>query len=258
VSPSLQARARLGTASFAWRRNDLDRARDLAEQACIRFRELDDLTHVAWSLASLSIIESLAGNLAKADALSDEAAQIFRELGHEWGELTQIHNQGLSAIAAGDYVRARPLLEQSLAEAERLGSDQHAGNALCDLGVLALHERHYEEAIPLFARSLESAVRTGWRINVVYTLRGLAAATAQVSGDLDAAARMLGAADAIEEEIGEDIQGYAASIFAETGARLFDQLDEPQIAAAYASGRAMSQPDAVAHALATVGERAPL
>jgi len=172
--------------------------------------------------------------------------------------LVQTHNQGLSAIAAGDYVRARPLLERSLAEAERLGSDQHAGNALCDLGVLALHERHYEEAEQLFARALQSAVRTGWRINIVYALRGLAAATAWVRGDLEAAARMLGAADMIEEEIGEDIQGYAATIFTETGARVLDRLDDPQIAAAYAAGRATSQPEAVAHALAAVAERAPL
>ena len=96
----------------------------------------------------------------------------------------------------------------------------------------------------------------GWRINVVYSLRGLAAATR--GRDLEAAARLLGAADMIEEEIGEDIQGYAATIFTETGARVLDRLDDPQIAAAYAAGRATSQPEAVAHALAAVAERAPL
>jgi len=147
--------------------------------------------------------------------------------------------------------------------------DNHAGSAdherrpqgiqdpLCDLGILALYEGRYEDAAPLFGRALESALRTGWRINLVYTIRGLAA-TAAARADLDAAARLLGAADVIEEEIGERPQGYAVRIYAETAAPVLDRLDEPQIAAAHAAGRAMSQADAVAFALTTVSEQAPL
>ena len=108
----------------------------------------------------------------------------------------------------------------------------------------------------MFARALESALRTGWRINVVYSLRGLAA-TAAAGGDLERAARLSGASDVIEEEIGERIQGYAARIFEQT-ASLVRNRDEPPTDAAYSAGRAMSQADAVTYALATVPERAPL
>jgi predicted ATPase/class 3 adenylate cyclase len=257
VSPSLQARVRLAAAGVAWRRSQLERAWEFAEDALARFRELDDRLYVAWTLSNMEIIVSLSGDYAKADALAAEAEQAFREVGHKLGILILTHNRALTAIAAGDLGRARPLLEQCLSDAERWGSDQNAGNARCDLGVIALYEQRYDDAEPLFAQALESALRTGWRVNLVYTMRGLAA-TAGARGDLEAAARLLGAADVIEEEIGEKLQGYAARIYAETAAPVLDRLDEPNIAAAHAAGRAMSQSDAAAFALATVAERAPL
>ena len=99
--------------------------------------------------------------------------------------------------------------------------------------------------------------RTGWRINVVYCLRGLAA-TAGAGGDLERAARLLGASDVIEAEIGEQVQEYAAPIFTETTALVRARLDEQAIEAAYSGGRAMSQADAAGYALATVPEQAPL
>ena len=159
VSPSLQARIKLGASGVAWRSHELDLARDLAQQALALFRELDDRIRVAWTLGSLGIIASIAGNFSESDAFAEEALDIFRELRLDRGVVIQTHNRALAAIAEGDYVRARPLLEQSLAGAERLESDQNAGNALCDLGILDLYERRYEDAAPLFfARALESAL----------------------------------------------------------------------------------------------------
>jgi predicted ATPase/class 3 adenylate cyclase len=257
VFPALHARAALGAAGIAWRRRDFGRARNLAEEALTGFRELDDPMYVAWSLANMAIIVSLDGDFAESDALATKAEQMFRELGNVRGAMVQTHNRALTAIEAGDYGRGGQLLEQSLADAERTGSDQFTGNALCDLGILSLYEGRYEDAAPLFARALESALRTGWRINLVYTIRGLAA-TAAARADVDAAARLLGAADVIEEEIGERPQGYAVRIYAETAAPVLDRLDEPELAAAHAAGRAMSQADAVAFALATVNEQPPL
>jgi predicted ATPase/class 3 adenylate cyclase len=257
LSPSLQAWAADRAAQLAWRRGDLERSRNLAERALTLYRELGDDYRVAWGLGALSLVSYLAGNHVDAKTLADEAIDIFRELGDKKGLLILGHNQGLSAMASGDYVRARSLLEQSLAGAREMGSDQNAGNALCDLGVLALYEQRHEEATALFRESLASAQRTGWRINVVYCLRGLSAVAA--GDDLESAARLLGAAEAIHEQIGQDIEGYAKRAFDHAQSRVHESLGEPAVAAAYAAGRAMSEADAVAYALgAVVAERAPL
>jgi hypothetical protein len=149
------------------------------------------------------------------------------------------------------------LLEKSLAEARRLDSDQHIGNALCDLGVLALYDRRYEDALELFAGSLESALRTGWRINVVYTLRGIAGGLC-ARGDVETAARLLGAAGVMQEQIAEELQSYSIQAYAETAAPVTERLDEPDIAAAFAAGKAMSPQDAAQLALDAVGRKAPL
>jgi tetratricopeptide (TPR) repeat protein len=170
--------------------------------------------------------------------------------------MSQTHNRGLIAITAGDLGTARALLERTLAEAERLGSDQAAGNALSDLGVVALYEGRYEDSVPMFSGALESALRTGWRINVAYALRGLAGVLA-MRGEIGPAAQLLGAAAAIEEHTGEAMQGYAVDAYTKAAAPVLDRLDEPDVAAAYAAGRAMTQADAAARALATVSEAAP-
>ena len=257
VGPSLQARAKLGAASLAWRRGELDRARVLSTEALAVFRELDDQWHIGLALQMLAIVEELSGNPTDFDALSEAAERIFRELGREHAVFIVTFNRGISAIIGGDYARARSLLELCLTYSQRVGDDQQAGNALCDLGILALYEGRYEEALPLFTQSLESALRTGLRIIVAYTLRGLAAIFA-ARGEVLAAARMIGAAVTIEEVMGHTLEIYAAPVYTESAAPVLDRLSEPGIAAAYADGRAMSHLEAAAFALEAVAERAPL
>ena len=158
----------------------------------------------AWSLRQLGVIAELRGDLDRSDALYEQAAAMFRELGELRGLQMVAHDQGTCALERGDYARARALLEESLARARELGSDADVGHAFLDLGILALHERRYDDSVPLFVESLESALRHGLRANVPSSLRGLAASTA-VRGDLESAARMLGAAETIEEQIGEEM-----------------------------------------------------
>jgi hypothetical protein len=88
-------------------------------------------------------------------------------------------------------------------------------------------------------------------------VNGLGCALAS-RGELDVAARLLGSAEALHEQIGRRIEPYAAAVYEECSALVRDRLDEPELAAAWAAGRAMSEADAAAYALAAVGERTPL
>ena len=63
-----------------------------------------------------------------------------------------------------------------------------------------------DDAVHLFAESLESARRTGWRINIAYCLQGLGSAAAE-RGDAETAARLFGAAEGVEERVGEQDPG---------------------------------------------------
>ena len=248
LSPSLQARAWNCEATFFWRRQDLSRARELAHLALAAFRAAEERHGEAWTLLMLATLD-------RSDTLYEQSAELFRELGASRAVIVAIRDQGSWAIERGDYVRARNLLEESLRRAQECGFDMDVGWAFLELGMLALHERRYDDAVPLLVEALENALRDGVRINVVLSLRGLAAATA-VRGDLEAAAHMLGAAEKLQERTGQELPAaYVRPAFDEAVAPVVNQADEPAIAAAWTSGRAMSDSEAAAYALATVAVR---
>ena len=66
---------------------------------------------------------------------------------------------------------------------------------------------------------------------------------------------MLGAAETLQELTGETMYLYERSTFEEGATLVLARVDEPEIAAAWAAGRAMSEADAAAYALATVAEQ---
>jgi hypothetical protein len=197
----------------------------------------------------------MIGNIENSDELCERSAGMFRELGEPRALNVATRDLGICAMERGHYARARELLEQSLVEAQGHGFEIDVGWALVELGVLALHERRYEDSVPLFVQGLESAIRHGVRVNVFLSLRGLAAATA-VRGDLESAARMLGAAATLQERTGEGVhEPYERPAFEEALAPIAERADEPPIAAALAAGRKMTESEATSFALGTATEQ---
>jgi len=257
VPPTAQARLLVSASFTSWQVGDMNNGRLQGERALALSRELGDRMMEAGALMSLSVVAGMTGDVSASRSYSDAAEAIFRELGNKTMLLVVLHNEGLWAIVAGDYARARARLEEARASTLDLGDRDGFSNALCDLGVIALYERRLEDALQLFGESLELAVESAWHINIAWTISGLGCALASL-GDVDAAARLLGAAEALHERTGRAIEPYAAPAFDECSAPVRERLGEPELAAAWAAGRAMSEADAAAYALATVGERAPL
>ena len=254
LPPALEAQVWHGEATFLWHLAEFDRARESATRALALFRQVGDRYGEARSLHVASIGAGLAGDYADADSLGDDAKAIYRELGELRGfELRMTHNQGLWAMERGDLPRARACFEESLKGSRELGSDQDTGNAAADLAILALYEHRHGDAVPLFVESLESARRTGWPLNIAYCLRGLGS-VAVANGEIETAARLLGAAESVEEQIGEATQPYARRAYEEGAAAVRERLEQPAIAAAWAAGGALSEADAVSFALATAAE----
>jgi predicted ATPase/class 3 adenylate cyclase len=257
VSPAAQARILMSASFTSWQRGELGDARKEGERALALSRELGDRIIEADSLVSLSVVAGMSGDTVGSLSYADEAEALYRELGNQPMLLNLLHNRGLWAIVAGDYVQARASLEEALARSRELGVRDGVSNALCDLGVVALYERRLDEAVQLFAESLEMARESAWHVNVAWTVDGLGCALASL-GELDAAARLLGAAEALHERIGRRLEPYAVKAFEEGSAPVRERIGEPELSAAWAAGRAMSEADAAAYALATVGARAPL
>jgi predicted ATPase/class 3 adenylate cyclase len=251
---SLQSRAWFGSALFATRQNNLPRARELAEEALAASRRAGDRDGEAWSIRQLGLVAELRVDLDAAELLYEQADELFRDLDESRGLQMVADSRATVALERGDYARARLLLEENVARYRKLGWEADLGMSLLDLGILALHERRDEDAIPLFVESLESVLRHGMRTGLSIALRGMAAA-ATLRGDVEAAARILGAAEAIGEQIDYSMAPYERSALEDAVASVFDRATDPEIAAAWAAGRAMSEDEAAAYALATVAER---
>jgi tetratricopeptide (TPR) repeat protein len=210
----------------------------------------DDAVERAWSVRVLSLIALLRGEHAEADALSSQAMEMFRELGDMRAQVLTGPDRAMAALRLGEYGRARALLNESVAQARGLSED-HLENTLVGLGILELRERRYAEAESVFVEILESSLRRGRRMHIALSLRGIAAIAA-AGGRPESAGRMLGAADRIDEETGGLAGLLDLGAFAEILAPVRELADEPEITAALAAGRRMSDADAAAYALATL------
>ncbi len=257
LSPAMEARAWLHDASLAWQIGENERTKTSTTRALGLFREVGDRFHEGRCLHLESIGAGESGDFSDARLLAEEAKSIFAEVGDRRSAAIIDHNLGLWALSRGDRPGARAYLEAGLAGARDIGSDQMTGNSLVDLGVLALYEGREDDAFRLFAEGLESAGRTGWQINIAYCASGLACLAA-ARGDTGTAARLFGAAEGVEKRVGAQIQSYARRAFDQGAAPVRERLAEPAIAAAWSTGRAMTEGDAVSFALATAAELGPL
>jgi hypothetical protein len=247
VSKPTQARA-LMSASFAGTfRGTLEFARKLAEEALSINRELGAGRYEGECLWALATIAHLEGDHRANQSFASAAAAVFREERAQISLLGLLHDDGTWAMQAGDFVRARASLEESVEGAKELGATDEICNGLCDLGILELYEQHPHEALRLFAESLRMGLRSQWHINIAYTVGGAGCALATL-GEVHIAARLLGAAEAIHERL-EPIEQYAVRAYAEGSGPVRERLDEVELAAAWASGRAMSETDAATFAL---------
>ena len=220
----------------------------LGDEALLLYRELGDRLLEGHCLANLA---GLADDDAAHQASVSSALAIYRELGADMAVLAVLHDDGLWAMGAGDYGRARAQLEQSLARAKEFGATDTICNDLCDLGVLALYELKAEDALRLFAESLELGVQRKQHLIIAYTVGGLGCALGML-GQLNASARLLGAAEVLHERLGEPIEPYASRAYAVGSAPVRERLGESELAAAWAAGRALNETAAAANALKTV------
>ena len=257
VSPAAQACMLVSASFMSWQRGELANGLNQAERALALAREIGDRVIEADSLLSLSVVAGVRRDVAAGRSYAEKAKAIFRELDAEPRLLNLLHNDGLWAVDAGDYALARTCLEEELARSRELGVRDAVCNALCDLGVVALYEQRLDDAVQLFADGLEAAREGAWHVNVAWAISGLGCALASRE-ELAVAAQLLGAAEALLERIGRQIESYAIRAFDECSAPVRDRVREPELAAAWAAGRAMSEADAAAFALATVGARVPL
>ncbi len=126
------------------------------------------------------------------------------------------------------------------------------GDALHNLGFVALYRGYDAQATAYFVESLESYRRANDHTDMPVSLAGLAAVAA-ARGQLERAARLFGAAEALLEATSERLDPADRIACDRSCAAVRNQLDAVTFAAAWAEGRTMEMEQAIAYALETAG-----
>jgi tetratricopeptide (TPR) repeat protein len=119
---------------------------------------------------------------------------------------------------------------------------------LAALGSVALHQGSTEEALDFLRRSLDVSTRTGDRDNMAWAIQLLGAVYAPDRPEV--AARLLGAADALREELGGTLVGVELALHEGALQELREALDAETFAAAWDAGHTSSPEQVVEEALA--------
>lgn len=222
---------------------DSNGARTTIEQAQGALRRVDgEQWGVAFALYSLGDVTLAAGDSAGAHRAYEESLAIFDELHDRWGRAVLLHALGRVSEAQQDNVAAHSLYDASGALFREMGDRWDLARVLASMQSLALQAGDYEQSKLLCKESLALSRDLGNSHGMLRSLEGLAAVAA-TQGQPDAAARILGAVDALSRASGRPTSEQNST-------ELRSQLGEQTFNAEWAAGKVMTLEEVAAYASA--------
>jgi predicted ATPase len=222
-----------------------EEARRRHEEAVSLAQSLDDRWLLAMALNNMSGTLMEQGNYAAARPLAEESLALRRALGEKRGIAISVATVAELALAIGDGKSAIPLLEESLAILRELGHVQFEAVATTQLGLAELYAGERERPRLLLEQALSRCLELDDRHTSADCLSGLAA-LAGLEGDVDRAARLFGAAEAMREALGVVPSPIVRPIYDRLLPEIAADADEEGLAASWQRGKLQSPTDAVA------------
>lgn len=224
---------------------ELDRAADLQREALGLARQAGSADGQAGALFALGELGSQLGHTSGARYCYQQAMETLSKAGYSIH--APLQGLGQVALVEGDLATARAMLTEALALARATGDKRAIAGALSALGALEVTEGRHQEAVQCYLEALELRHKVGAAARVADSLETVAGAAGSI-GDLDYAARLLGAAEALRQRNGyarkpgpqKYYDAHVAVITAGLGAQDFE--------AAWVEGARMSMAGAVAYA----------
>jgi tetratricopeptide (TPR) repeat protein len=277
-----------GLGLVAYGESDYRRAQALYTESLGLFQQLDDKPQIVRALNDVVYMLVIQGQPSAARTMQEQSLVLARQIDMKEGVADALVELGAIAVAQGEYIRATPLLEEGLALFQEIGGTHGISSALNYLGQVAYGLGDYTQAAALYAEGLALRRKLGYRRGSLGVLGGLAqatlaqgdvvqahalsiellnlacdlksqqgiawgisqlASTAAAAGQLERAARLWGADEALREAAALLIWPDVQPIYDSDVAAARAQCDEATFAAAWADGRAMPLEQAIAYAL---------
>jgi non-specific serine/threonine protein kinase len=221
----------------------LDEAQADARELVAVADRMTDAPLRAHLLDAVGFVAQQAADYERARAIHEEIAALSRSSGDALQLCIALNNLADIALNQSRFDDAAALSKETLAVALAVGNAERAGTALLNSGSALLGLGRNAEAARRFVDSLREARRLGLPAAIGFALDGLGAVAAML-GRYEAAARILGAADATLEVAGATLQTFEQQRRARVLARIEQSLEPSVFAAARSEGRRLSLDDA--------------
>jgi predicted ATPase/DNA-binding XRE family transcriptional regulator len=249
VAPGVRALALDAAGCLATTQADYADGWRLTQAALALWRQNSDWRGAGIALNHLGIIASARGDVEQACALYQESVAASLATDDRQTTVLALSNLGLNARNRGEYDEARGFIERAMQIHRELGDRrgeglmaQALGNVAADRGDLSEAAAHFRQAL-----ALADEIRD-WGI-VARSLEGLASILARRNRQLERAARLYGAAQALREEIGMPVAGSGQPEHDSQVEFLESLLGHRALLAAWQFGRTLSRERAVKLAL---------
>ena len=212
-------------------------------------RELGSAGQTGDTLLNLGNLSARLGELDAALDYYVEAERLYIALNSQADLGYTLNGRGDIAFQRGDYAQARGYFEQAADLFRTAGDQRLLGMTLGRLGYTAVREGRLHDAATLCAEALTLRRAIGHRAGMVVSLDSGYGELALALGRPAVAARLLGAAAAAREALGQPrspVEARAADVLETT---LRAQLGAANFVAAATEGRAMSLEQVAAFAL---------
>lgn len=233
--------------ALAEQQDRFDDAEERFAEALLLYDKLEDRRGRAVALNGLGMILRRRERVNEAWPLWTEAASLFRAVGDGLNEAIALGNKAWAAEVDGRLEEAFAISEECRRIQIGLGDTRGLAATTAALGRIAAARGALEDAKALHLDALAGFERLADLPWVASTLVAIGAVAAR-SGALDRAVTLLGAAEAIWDQMGVRPREDEGHLIESIVARCRDDLAADRYVRAIGDGRAMSLADAIAFA----------
>ncbi|MEP7378871.1 MAG: adenylate/guanylate cyclase domain-containing protein [Chloroflexota bacterium] len=243
-----RARALAGAADLADNRDDTASMRLLAGEALEIYSKLGNTWWIAYVLGQLGRAAIEEADYDRAKEQLSRAVDLYRELGDEQWAIAGTRALAWAYKSSGDHATARALHEENLGRAIAAGNQETAVGTLGSLAMVAAQEGRVADAVSLVRDNVRSAVELGSPHEIGQSICRVADIFVRCLNRPEAAARLLGCFDALQDQIGVS-EAWVARTNRETLVRIAAVLEGDALTAARLAGKAMTIEQGISFAI---------
>ncbi len=245
VAPSRKAASRIALGRIAWAADRYNDSRKFFAEAQRIYDTLGDEAGSALADMLIGFLDR-DDNPPEAEGRFQRAVDVGRRLGETYLEAGGLSGLGSIAMDREELVRARELKEKSLVLYERLGDHWVIGLILWGITTVAIAQKDYARARRALDDWIQIARELGNRWILPYILE-CEANLALGLEQLEQAARLFGASEALHEHLGSQLTTAELARQEVSLTMLRERLPEPDLRQAWETGRVASPWDLLGH-----------